>query len=202
MPLFGKSKEEKASEAMEALRTLSARVAETATVLVRSLVQSEGLGISDSSIKWRVHTEVLGLLCHLVNRWSLAMGGPAFRAGLVDRVVPYVINGVVDSAWDGSRAGQHVDVEEWQGRMKEELLHNVNVAGLEYGDCKVIIGPPEHSGSWGFRDDNVVGRFAGNITRLTYCDPVERITVVYAVIGLLADSKMREDIEDVWRNTR
>lgn len=202
MPLFGKSKEQKASEAMEALSVLSARVTAWATVFVRSLAESESLGISDATIKWRVHTEVLGLLCHLVNRWSLEIGGREFRDGVLDRVVPHVVDGVVDSTWDTSQADREANVEEWTREMKAELLHNVNVAGVEYADCKQVIGPAEHSRSWGFRDDNVLGRFAGNITRLTGCDPMERITVVSEAIGMITDPKMRGDIEDVWRNTR
>lgn len=203
MPLFGKSKEQKVTEAMEALSTLSARVTAWATVVVRSLAESEELGVGDPTVKWRVHTEVLGLLCHLVNRWSVEVGGPTFRDGVLDRVVPHVVDGVVDSTWTSPPGtGQGPGYEEWSERMKAELLHNINVAGGEYAECTSVMGPAEQSRSWAFRDDNVLGRFAGNITRLADCDPIERITAALGALGAVTDPMMRRDIEAVRRNAR
>lgn len=202
MPLFGKSKEEKVAGAMEALSALSARVTVWATVVVRSLAEAENLGVSDPDMRWKVHTEVLGLLCHLVNRWSLEVGGRTFRDGVLDRVVPHVVDGVVDSTWHRTQAYRGADYEEWSQKMKAELLHNVNVAGGEYAECTSVIGPAEHSRSWAFRDDNVLGRFAGNITRLADCDPIERITAALGAMGAVTDPMMRRDIEAVRRNAR
>ncbi|MCL4458988.1 MAG: hypothetical protein M1577_03645 [Chloroflexi bacterium] len=196
--MFGKSKEQKAAEAGSALLI---KVPASAVVLVNLL--SESLGISDSRTKWKVHTEVLGLLCHLVSRWAFEIGGPGFRAQLQDRVTLYTIDTTVDALWDASQADQQFDVEGWKQRMKEELLHNLNAAELEYAECKQLIGSKGQS--WPYRDDNAIGRFVGNITRLSGDDDdlVRRLTVALMITRFVLDrSWIRPDIEDVWRNAR
>ena len=97
MPLFGKSKEQKVAESLAALLI---KIPSSAAILVNSLSELESLGISDSMTKWKVHTEVLGLLCHLVSRWAFAIGGPEFRAYLQDQVTLHAIDVSIDASWD------------------------------------------------------------------------------------------------------
>jgi len=202
VPLFAKSKEHKARQALAALLM---KIGQWALLFVESVSQSKTLGSTDSMTMWKVHTEVLGLLCHLVSRWALAIGGPEFRALLQDFVTPTVIEAAVESSFDISKAKPGFNVKAWKERVKKELLHNVNTMELEYSRCKSIMGSEEYKNTWMFRDDNVVGRFTGNISRLFTDDPVslvERGEVAVLAIHLITESGISHDIENVWRNSR
>ena len=136
-----------------------------------------------------------------MSRMALGTGGADYRAQVQDMVVLAGAQQTIETFWHGSQSTMP-DPEGWKSKAQDELIHNVNVAELEYAQCTSLGPTPDTEHSWPLRDDNLIGKLAANINDILSenHDLALRLEVATLTVKTVSESRIGLHVQELWRN--
>ena len=143
--------------------------------------------------KMIVSFEMLGFYLHAMGRFAYQAGGPEAKATIQDAVTQTVVQELVSGYFATSGNEKDSDIVEKQEWMTSDILELVSSAETEYSSCQELM---LDSGNAPFREDSVVGKLAGRITRQVGRDqvPYLRLLIWNGALEALTKSGLKEQV--------